>query len=349
MKRNMAMLALALVLCGDALAQRDGTLRGVFMKLAERSVDDRPCAALVVKPFTQDSHLEVLVPHEPRDLVQVARRLRPGHQVEIEFVLDGGHRWLRGLDAQWHGPEQDLRSKERIVVRTQRHGDAPANQEHERVRVHIGERKHATAEREPRRDRPRDPAGDLARQFEQLGQQFRRLADQVARMQREMRALRAENERLRRMLDGRRTRDVDMERPDRLRPERDRAPDPERRRPERRIVRERSLRDRPALPRLPDSLAGFKGVLAGKLVRKMDRGFVLKLERVTQVWEENEADHPEAALGKAVHLSIKPEQESTEQFLRTLRALKVGQDVLVEAFHLGGEHLTVVEQLKAGD
>jgi len=354
MKQLKTILAVVVMihLGGAALAQRDGAVQGVFMKLTERTVDDRACPALVVKPFTRDDHLTVLVPHEPKDLAQVVGRLRPGHRVGIEFVLDGGHRWLRGLDAQWRSQEeQGQQSQERIVVRTKRRGDPPEQErEHERIRVRMGEQEHSATERRENsapRDRERESTRGLAQQLEQLGQQFRRLAAQVSRMERDMQALRAENERLRRMLGERQMRGTDQQRRDTRRPERDRQADADQRRPERRVPRERVLRDRPALPRLPDSLAGFQGVLTGKVLRKMDRGFVLKLERVTQVWEKNKADNPQAALGQHLIILIRSEQGQGAQFLRTLRALRVGQDVLVEAFHLGGEHLTVVEQLQA--
>jgi hypothetical protein len=347
---SILMLAAMIYLDGTALGQREGAIQGVFVRLAERSVADRVCAALVVKPFDQDAHLEVLVPHEPKDLAQVAHRLRPGHQVRINFALEGGHRWLRGLDAQWQGQDEGKPSQERIVVRTKRR-ENPSEQEHDRVLVRVGEREHSVTERREnavQRDRPRG----LAQQFEQLAQQFRRLAEQVARMERDMRALGAENERLRRLLDERRTRDTDVDRRDVRSPEGDREIKPSRRRresQERRVTRERETRDRVARPALPDSLAGFQGVLTGIVARKVDRGFVLKLKSVKQVWEKNKAEHPEAALGKTLVVMIGRDREQASQFMPTLRALRVGQGVLVEAFHLGGEHLTVVEQLKALD
>jgi len=106
--------------------------------------------------------------------------------------------------------------------------------------------------------------------------------------------------------------------------------------------------DRRPLPRLPDSLAGFQGILGGEIVRKFDDwGFVLKLEKVDRVWEGNEAENPRAAIGKTMVVMIQLNQESAERFKRTLRSLEIGQKVLVEAFHFNGEHLTVVEQLRA--
>ena len=97
---------------------------------------------------------------------------------------------------------------------------------------------------------------------------------------------------------------------------------------------------------LPEGMIGFRGVLVGRILRKLDRGFVLNVEKVTKVWESNRADRPEAALGKDVIVTIRADEELGGRFLRTLRTLKIGERVLVEAFHFEGNRLTVVEQLK---
>ena len=93
-------------------------------------------------------------------------------------------------------------------------------------------------------------------------------------------------------------------------------------------------------------MIGFRGVLVGRILRKLDRGFVLKVERVAKVWDDNRADNPEAAVDRELTITIRAEEELGRRFLRTLRALKVGERVLVEAFHFEGDHLTVVEQLR---
>ncbi len=112
---------------------------------------------------------------------------------------------------------------------------------------------------------------------------------------------------------------------------------------------QREVRRRRVGPRelgLPEGMIGFRGVLVGRILRKYDRGFVLKVEKVTKVWENNKADRPEAALGKDVIITIREDEELSGRFLRTLRSLKTGERVLVEAFHFEGNRLTVVEQLK---
>jgi hypothetical protein len=97
---------------------------------------------------------------------------------------------------------------------------------------------------------------------------------------------------------------------------------------------------------LPDGMIGFRGVLVGRIIRKLDRGFILKVERVDKVWESNRADRPEAAVGKELIINIREDEELGGRFLDTLRSLETGVRVLVEAFHFEGNRLTVVEQLK---
>lgn len=97
---------------------------------------------------------------------------------------------------------------------------------------------------------------------------------------------------------------------------------------------------------LPEGMIGFRGVLVGRILRKLDRGFVLKVERVDKVWESNKADRPEAAVGRELIINIREGEGLSGRFLDTLRALETGQRVLVEAFHFEGNRLTVVEQLK---
>ena len=103
-------------------------------------------------------------------------------------------------------------------------------------------------------------------------------------------------------------------------------------------------------PPLPDGLQGFKGMLVGTLVRKWsaEGEFVLKIERIAVIWKEYKGDDdaPERAVGKEVTVALTRQNRLYEQHARTLRSLKVGDPVLVEAFHLGGNRLTVIETLR---
>jgi len=229
----------------------------------------------------------------------------------------------------------------------------------------------------------------LGAHLERMEAELRELRAHIGRMQEELQELRAQNERLKWQLKERsgpeREREREVRRPrvveerieverrreGREREEREIRIEVERRREDReregrerrregeeqREGREREEREirrerkevREVDQSLPDGMIGFRGVLIGRILRKLDRGFVLKVERVTKVWENNRADKPEAAVGKELIITVPADEEIGRPFLRTLRTLKIGERVLVEAFHFDGNRLTVVEQLRKYD
>jgi len=104
---------------------------------------------------------------------------------------------------------------------------------------------------------------------------------------------------------------------------------------------------------LPSGVEGFKGILEGSVVRKGERGFVLKVTRINKTWPQNRARNPRAAVGKEVEIIIQADRAVSERWIQLTRehfkvlgALKAGDRVAVEAFHFGGGNLTVVEGLK---
>ena len=107
--------------------------------------------------------------------------------------------------------------------------------------------------------------------------------------------------------------------------------------------------DEPEPLALPDGLAGFKGILVGTIVGPVDREFLLKVEKIATVWPQSRADNPQAAVGRNVGIVV-GRNRLTEQHIRTLKRLKTGDQIIVEAFHIEGKRLTVMELLrKAGD
>ena len=48
---------------------------------------------------------------------------------------------------------------------------------------------------------------------------------------------------------------------------------------------------------LPAGLKGLRGVLYGTLVSKTEKSFVVKVEKVLNVWKESTATDPQAAVG----------------------------------------------------
>ena len=228
----------ALVLSGLAVAEdpaRPGEVRGTFVKLTEVAVGDREYLGIVVKPQDADGHVTILVPREPRDVADVARKLRAGQKVEIDYIVDGGQRWLRGMEAVWRDGEGGKVEAGSMVVQLQ-DGQRRVEIEHRRSEEkHDGDRRveierRREGDRRPERraiDRPlprrgerleRDAPGGLAGQLEQLAGQIRQLAGRLRRMENEMRQLRAENERLKRMLRQRDSRGEDRVRRDPDRP-----------------------------------------------------------------------------------------------------------------------------------
>ncbi len=345
--------------------QRGGGVHGTFVRFIEQKVGDQVCMGVVIKPNESDDHVTVLVPRRPESLAEKVRKLRKGQEVEVPYITDGGQKWVKAPESEHRRDEPGRQIERRVEIRHRR--EEPGRDSDRRE-----ERRAPDRPLSPRPERPeREPSRGLAGQLEQLANQIRQFAERLRRMENEIRELRTENERLKRML---RQRDSRGEDPDRRNPDRPRQrdarrdtdpprqrdvrrdsdrpreeqvrrdrPDDQRRRPVRDAAGERRVR-----PSLPDGMAGFRGVLIGSLKRKLDRGFLLKVDKLGEVWENNKADNPRAAVGKEVMITTRPEGMG-ERFMQTLRKLEIGQKVLVEVFHSGGNQLTAIEQFKAID
>lgn len=100
---------------------------------------------------------------------------------------------------------------------------------------------------------------------------------------------------------------------------------------------------------VPAALRGFRGMLQGTIVKKGEREFVLKLERVLRVWEGNDADHPGAAVGGQVVLEITDRSRMAGQHIEILRGLRAGDRVTADVAHFGGNSLIVLEDLRKVD
>jgi len=392
---TLLLMVLAALVFGSMLLAQDsgrrGVVRGTFVRLVEQQVGEQGYLGIVVKPSESDEHVTVLVPRRPEQLAQRVRGLREGQDVEIGFVMDGGRRWARPMEAERReGVEERPEGRRReavrreVVERREPAQERPEGRRGQAVRREVVERRVGPREgREAGRPLPnleqaeRELREILNAHFGRMARQFRELASRMERMERELQALRAENERLRMQLrqaggpgreregDLRGRREGDRPRESAERAEREVRRDPEQRRrgaeraerevrrdPEQRRDRERPREGearREADRSLPKGMAGFQGVLVGRIVRMLDRGFVLKVERVANIWEANRADRPEAAVGRELMITIRADEEGGNRFLRTLRTMDVGERVLVEAFHFEGNRLTVVEQLQKSD
>ena len=58
--------------------ERNGVVRGIFVRLTEQKVGDEGYIGIVVKPFDSDDHVTVLVPRNRKEIVQTARRMEEG-------------------------------------------------------------------------------------------------------------------------------------------------------------------------------------------------------------------------------------------------------------------------------
>ena len=152
---------------------------------------------------------------------------------------------------------------------------------------------------------------------DQLRGLLRQMQTRISQMEAEMKALRAENEKLRQRLGGE--------------PAAKEQPKP--------------AADGAAASAVPEALSGFRGLLIGTIKSKEARSFVLEVEKIGKTWEQNKAEHPEAVVGKLVHIVIPPASRLTDQHVQTLAGLKPGDRVTVEAFPDGGR-MVVVEQLQ---
>jgi len=369
MKKVCRMLVLSvltgLLFCGMLWAEngdRGGTIRGIFVRLVERALGEQEYMGIVVKPFESDDHITVLVPRQQEELGEAVRMLQEGQEVRIAFVREDEQMWVKGLEAEQREVfEERPQGRRRTSIRKEvlRYEGDQERPEPKRPIAHLEQMerqlKEVIAGHLERVGRALKEV--LAAHLERMEAELREHREHIERMQEEIQELRAENERLRRQLRERagpqREREVEvrMPREGREREEGERIRERDERRESRGQeepdVQRRSVEQREI--GLPDGMAGFRGVLIGRILRKLDRGFVLKVETVDEIWEDNRADNPQAAIGKELIITIRANEERGERFLNTLRTLEINERVLVEAFHFEGEHLTVVEQLQKAE
>lgn len=98
----------------------------------------------------------------------------------------------------------------------------------------------------------------------------------------------------------------------------------------------------------PAGMRGFRGMLIGTVVKKLDRGFVLKVEKVAREWKASKAPRPADAVGKTL-IMVVGDGRMAQRHLRIANELKVGDRVSAEGFHYEGNRLTLVEELRKVD
>jgi regulator of replication initiation timing len=209
MKKMYRMLVLGLLaglLFGGILwaedGDRSGAVRGTFVRLVEREVGERGYMGIVIKPFERDEHVTVLVPRQREELWQAARRLQEGQEVSVSFVTEAGHKFIKGMEAEWRevieeGPEGRRTVNVRREVlrldddfRERREAERPTHLEQME-----GQLKEVVSEHLERMGRALKEV--LGAHLERMEAELRELRAHIERMQEELQGLRAENERLR--------------------------------------------------------------------------------------------------------------------------------------------------------
>jgi hypothetical protein len=208
MKKLSRMLVLGmlagLVFGGMLLAEdgdRDGTVRGTFVRLVEREVGERGYMGIVIKPFERDDHVTVLVPRQREELLRVARRLQEGQKVGVSFVTEAEHKWIKGMEAERRevveeGPEGRRRVRVRREVlryegdQERREPERPAHLEQME-----GQLKEVVSRHLERMGRELKEV--LGVHLGRMEAELRELRAHIEKMEKELQELRAENERLR--------------------------------------------------------------------------------------------------------------------------------------------------------
>jgi len=97
---------------------------------------------------------------------------------------------------------------------------------------------------------------------------------------------------------------------------------------------------------VPDGVRGFQGMVAGTIVKKGEREFILKVEKLLRVWKGNKAAKPEEIVGHEIRVTLKEKQE---HLLKALAELKEGDRIECEPFHLAGNSFVAVETLRKAE
>jgi len=268
---------------------------------------------LAEKQIGEREHLVMVIkPLEGEDEVIVVLPARSGLPDKARRLRKGQKveiAFVREGDWMW---ASTLAAERREGDRPREGGERREAKERERAR---DEAREARRERERPKERPRvdAPRGDVA----ELAVMVRRLTERVEKLEAELRELRAQNERLGNQLA------------------------------EKGVIRKERPREGGAA--LPKGARGFNGMLRGKVVSTEANTVVIKVEKVTRVWESNRAVNAEGLNGREVRLVVSAEGERGERLLRVLRGLKPGDRVIAGAMHTEGNHLALAEELRKVD
>jgi len=105
-------------------------------------------------------------------------------------------------------------------------------------------------------------------------------------------------------------------------------------------------------PSLPDGLKGFSGMLEGTVISKEEKGFILEVHKILNLWKNNKANNPESAIDKELLINVQWEKgkdgtwHPVEAHLKFINSLKVGEEIKIEVINDEGERLHILELSK---
>ena len=100
---------------------------------------------------------------------------------------------------------------------------------------------------------------------------------------------------------------------------------------------------------IPEGMIGFSGILEGVVVKKVDRGFVLKVAGVPKVWDDSKAKNTASVINKNVIIFVgwvkndKGKWHPNEKHIKFVKELKLEQKLKIEAKNFEGRHLSILE------
>jgi len=153
---------------------REGEVRGLFLRLAEREVGEQEYLAIVIRPMEGEKPVTLLLPRRREELGAFARQLREGQNVEIVYVVEEGQKWVRRIEAERRpGPEE--RERMVLVVRSDIERRRIAEQI-EKTRARLAELREAAerAERQGQHDRAAELREEARRVAEEIDAHVRR-------------------------------------------------------------------------------------------------------------------------------------------------------------------------------
>ena len=302
--------ACAGVVCAEE-RRGQGEVHGTFVKLVERQVGEREVVGVVLQQVEGKGEVVVLMSRQQKDLLALARKLTKGQKIEIAYVAEDGQKWVKRLEVERRreGGRGDLAEFRRLV---------------EKMQVRLKQ---------------------LEREVVELREANARLRRKLATREGGDREDGRKNDRE----DGRKNDRNDREKNDRNDREKNDRNDREKNDRNDGGKNDRDGGEKGGADGFPTSLRGFRGMLTGTVKSKLDRGFVLKVEKVVRVWKANKASRPQDAVGKVLTLVVRADSRMGKRHLEIVGGLKVGDRVSVEAFHIEGNRLTLVEELRKVD